>query len=365
MGILDTLKKSYSLEEAAKKLSKAFGEDVSVKNVLEFCIGGHLPLSVILRDAGVIERFNYSPLANSFRYIYEAAESLGDADCLNRIGRTAIETIEALAGLSEEDYEKVKANALTAAAADTLLNLPEQTRLKKIMEQANSLWVQYKSLGFLSESEYPEGAHFYEDDSKWVYLEPGSEGILGFDGDYQLDMTENLKRVIRDELVIGSKLVIEDDDRQDFMVIGDDGGRYTPVGFIVEDERRPEPFLSPYYLIEGLPPIETLVIQTKHLVEFEKQQKTGGLEESLKADEVTQRSERACIENFLKKKPKTETRQYLEFVAQAERYIQVNEKHPNSQQLWDFYGKAQDNEKDTGIIIKEEGFKKMFRDYTR
>jgi len=326
MSILDTLKNSYSLEEAAKRLSKTFGEEVSIKNVLEFCITDEcsspdtckgidgcenpgtcklLPLSVILRNAFVVERFDYCPLPNSFRYIYESACDLDDINCLNRIGKHAIDMAETLSGLSEKEYERVRAYALTPASVDILPNLPEQTRVKKIMEQASSLWVQYKDLGFLSESRYPEVIYSCEEDPKAIYFEPDYEATQVLDGDYLLDMTENLGRLIRDELVIGASLIIENDDMRDFMVFGDDGGKYTPVGYISEDERRTEPFLSPYYLLEGLPPIETLIIQTKHLAEFESKHIKKKLPKTLNQKNKTPskpKQRKTALEKLIKEK---------------------------------------------------------------
>lgn len=272
MEIPANLKASYSLEEASARLTRTLGWPVSTKNVIEFCtpddgLGKNkpLPLSVILRNKEMIERIKCCSLPNSFRYIYSAARDLNDVDCLNSIGGHSLKLIEYLSQLSSKEYKKANNNKSITTVLGEGCTLPEQSRLKNIMDKANDSWEENKrNYPRLLEAMYPSGIYFEEGHS--ALFDSEDVHVRIFNGVYQVELTRDLGEFIANNISVCDEIWHEGSCLRDFTIFDADGNTYQRAKY---NGAKTEPFMSYYGLKSGLPPIETLVIQTKHLIEFE------------------------------------------------------------------------------------------------
>jgi len=290
--MLSEVKNWYSLEDTAKRLSLYFGEHVSIKSVLQLCCERQLKLSVFLPPTEVIEIISYCPLANSYKYL---------SDSIHKY-RLPPHLLHALLNVASNKAHQ-----------------PLDHRCEQVSDHARSVFNKNKKEG-LVESIFPEvdfytsTQHRTETSPRGVFpskktLYKRTRNILFFEdvnclkkleGLYQLHMSPSVHARILNDLVIESDTslpkekalwdwnICENNKREaqtgynrtrpardyKWCVLDDNGDLYSPIVFL--GNWFPGSYFPNYFLGSTtldfnrvLPSINKMVIQTKHLIEFE------------------------------------------------------------------------------------------------
>jgi len=364
MSVLDKYKEWYSLEDTAKRFSKKFGEDVTVKDVLRLCIDKELNLSIMLRNTQAIEELQYCPLADSFKYIYEAASNLGALDCLEVLRYGIIDDdLDSGFGWNLRDYSLKEIEHL-------------RIRVEAIKGRAEDLFIESKGDDIWGVSALPEVV--YGPGHAELHLCNHIE-LRVLDGVYPIVMSDLQNEAMLDMHVIANEeLLTEDYEYERLIVLDANHNKCTLVGVTIKASKDRLICGGTYSFQKGLPDVDMLLIQTKDLVSFEKTNANESCdqkpieqpctEETIieKPDDLVKEpmkgraARRITIGDLIINPNTNKPDKYLEFIECAEDYLRKTEYKvkPNALQLWKHY------EKMGFKLLKREGFKIIFKRVT-
>jgi len=273
MRKIDKLSESCSLKRAANRLSLTLEEEMSIKDILQFCIDDYLYLSVILRDQEAAERWQYCPLANSFEYINRAYLNFLPRseyeDCLEYFGSDYLEAFDVL---DEKNSESLLSELLIRRELIPSYELPDLKKMAQIKHLARLMFDSNKkdlagNFCLLPERVYGNVEKY--SGRKWLSLRRGYRPAV-LNGVFQIQMDKITKEKILDKMIIGDDLRGLENTAHEINVFDKNDDKYTLVSKLKEEPRRPCIQDISYSGLEAsLPSVETLVIQKKHLIEFE------------------------------------------------------------------------------------------------
>lgn len=353
MSVLDTLKEWYSLEDAAKRLSKVFDDEVNEKDVLRFCSNGFLNLSVILRNTKVIAPLKYCPLPNSFYFIYRAAEHVGDLECLLDLSYGLIRG-DGGDGRFDDDLDRCFSDHVQLSKLGSIIHREpiDYSRVEEIREIAEYLYLEARESPYPLESSLPEYVYIAEGQTE-LHITEQIE-INHFDGVYQIVLNELQCEALLDKYVIcDEELLTEDYELEEWVILDNIGNKYTPIFYNIGNGGYC-PYSSCYNFKRGIPPVKALVIQTKHLLEFEKGFQSNSKKAETAKKTLISDTARPNIDDFIINPNTNKTDQYLEVVDCIKAYISKNNSFPDARKAWALY------EVMGFKLLSREGFNKIF-----